>query len=119
MIGEIIKGLATTLKHLFQDPVTINYPEVKRPTRYRFKGRHELKRYDNGLERCIGCSLCAALVRPMPFLWKHRKIRMKNGTHLVNDMPALMKSTCCAAFFVATVRMLAPRRRLCWKTSMN
>jgi len=60
MIGEIIKGLATTLKHLFQDPVTINYPEVKRPTRYRFKGRHELKRYDNGLERCIGCSLCAA-----------------------------------------------------------
>ena len=60
MIGEIIKGLATTLKHLFQDPVTIDYPNVKRPVRYRFKGRHELKRYDNGLERCIGCSLCAA-----------------------------------------------------------
>ena len=40
--------------------MTIAYPEVKRPVRYRFRGRHELKRYDNGLEKCIGCSLCAA-----------------------------------------------------------
>jgi NADH-quinone oxidoreductase subunit I len=60
MIGEIVRGMVTTLKHLFQPPVTIQYPEVKRPVRYRFKGRHELKRYDNGLEKCIGCSLCAA-----------------------------------------------------------
>ena len=28
--------------------------------RPRFRGRHVLKRYDNGLEKCIGCSLCAA-----------------------------------------------------------
>ena len=28
--------------------------------RPRFKGRHVLQRYENGLERCIGCSLCAA-----------------------------------------------------------
>lgn len=60
MFGEIAKGLFTTLKHIFSPPVTINYPEVKRPVRNRFKGRHELKRYENGLERCIGCSLCAA-----------------------------------------------------------
>jgi len=60
MFGEIIKGLATTLKHFFQEPVTIDYPNVKRPVRTRFKGRHELKRYDNGLEKCIGCALCAA-----------------------------------------------------------
>lgn len=60
MFAEIAKGLFTTLKHIFTQPVTINYPEVKRPVRYRFKGRHELKRYENGLERCIGCSLCAA-----------------------------------------------------------
>ncbi len=26
----------------------------------RFKGRHTLKRYENGLEKCIGCALCAA-----------------------------------------------------------
>lgn len=60
MFLEIIKGLGTTFKHVFEEPVTIQYPEVKRPTRERFKGRHELKRYDNGLEKCIGCALCAA-----------------------------------------------------------
>jgi NADH-quinone oxidoreductase subunit I len=45
---------------MFERPVTIQYPEVKRPVRNRFRGRHILRRYDNGLERCIGCSLCAA-----------------------------------------------------------
>ena len=60
MLGEIIKGLGTTLKYLFKKPVTVQYPEVKRPVRERFRGRHELKRFENGLERCIGCSLCAA-----------------------------------------------------------
>ncbi len=57
---EIAKGLGTTLKHMFEEPVTIQYPEQKRPVRERYKGRHELKRYDNGLEKCIGCALCAA-----------------------------------------------------------
>lgn len=60
MIGELLKGLATTAKNAFQKPVTYQYPEVKRPVRNRYKGRHELKRYDDGLEKCIGCSLCAA-----------------------------------------------------------
>jgi NADH-quinone oxidoreductase subunit I len=45
---------------MFEKPVTIQYPEVKRPVRVRFKGRHRLMRYDNGLEKCIGCALCAA-----------------------------------------------------------
>lgn len=56
----MLKGLFTTLREMFTKPVTIQYPEVKRPVRARFKGRHVLKRYDNGLEKCIGCALCAA-----------------------------------------------------------
>jgi NADH-quinone oxidoreductase subunit I len=56
----MFKGLLTTLKSVFEKPVTIQYPEEKRPVRQRFKGRHVLNRYDNGLEKCIGCSLCAA-----------------------------------------------------------
>jgi NADH-quinone oxidoreductase subunit I len=59
-ILELLRGLWTTFKSMFEPPVTYQYPEVKRPVRTRFKGRHELKRYDNGLEKCIGCSLCAA-----------------------------------------------------------
>ncbi len=64
MLTEIIKGMATSLQQLIRGPVTIQYPKVKRPVRERFRGRHELKRYDNGLEKCIGCSLCAAARPP-------------------------------------------------------
>jgi NADH-quinone oxidoreductase subunit I len=60
LIKEFARGLKTTLFSMFEKPVTIQYPEAKRPVRARFKGRHELKRYDNGLEKCIGCALCAA-----------------------------------------------------------
>jgi len=56
----MFRGLWTTLKSMFEKPVTVPYPEVKRPVRERFKGRHVLKRYENGLEKCIGCALCAA-----------------------------------------------------------
>lgn len=56
----MFQGLLTTLKSMFTKPVTIQYPEEKKPVRTRFRGRHELHRYENGLEKCIGCALCAA-----------------------------------------------------------
>lgn len=59
-IGAIFKGMSVTLREMVTPPQTIQYPEVKRPVAARFRGRHELKRHENGLEKCIGCSLCAA-----------------------------------------------------------
>jgi len=59
-IVELVRGLYTTFSMIFEKPVTYQYPEQKREVRPRFRGRHVLKRYDNGLEKCIGCSLCAA-----------------------------------------------------------
>jgi NADH-quinone oxidoreductase subunit I len=56
--GNIAKGLATTLKVLFRPKVTIRYPEQKKQRAERFRGRHELRTYENGLEMCIGCELC-------------------------------------------------------------
>ncbi len=57
---EIARGLFTTLREMFNKPITVQYPEDKRPVSRRFKGRHILQRYENGMERCIGCSLCSA-----------------------------------------------------------
>jgi NADH-quinone oxidoreductase subunit I len=57
---ELGRGLWTTLRSMFEKPVTIQYPEQKRPVKSRFRGRHVLTRYENGLEKCIGCALCAA-----------------------------------------------------------
>ena len=59
MSFDIIKGMATTLKNIGKKPTTISYPEEERPLPPRFRGRHELHRYENGLERCVGCYLCA------------------------------------------------------------
>src|SRR5512138_426274 len=57
---EMARGLWTTLKYFFEKKVTVQYPEEKKPVKTRFRGRHALKRYENGLEKCIGCALCAA-----------------------------------------------------------
>jgi NADH-quinone oxidoreductase subunit I len=57
---ELARGLWTTLRMMFEKPVTVQYPEQKKPVMPRFRGRHILHRYENGLEKCIGCSLCAA-----------------------------------------------------------
>jgi NADH-quinone oxidoreductase subunit I len=65
---EFIRGFATTFKHVLEEPVTIQYPEQERPFRERYKGRHHLRRYDNGLEKCIGCALCAAAC-PADAIW--------------------------------------------------
>lgn len=60
MIGEFFKGLALTLKHvLFRRRVTVELPEQKREMPPRTRWRHVLLRHEDGLERCIGCSLCA------------------------------------------------------------
>jgi len=60
MLTDLARGLWTTFRSMLEKPVTIQYPEEKRTVRTRFKGRHHLMRYENGLEKCIGCSLCAA-----------------------------------------------------------
>ncbi|HEY8756496.1 MAG TPA: NADH-quinone oxidoreductase subunit NuoI [Candidatus Dormibacteraeota bacterium] len=60
MFLEVAKGLAFTLKTMLRKPITVRWPEEQKPTAPRHRGRHILHRYDNGLEKCIGCELCAA-----------------------------------------------------------
>src|SRR5690348_5509336 len=59
-VAALVTGLKTTITEAFRPPVTLEYPEDKSVRSERYRGRHYLRRYDNGLERCIGCELCAA-----------------------------------------------------------
>ena len=54
-----VKGFAVTFGTMFRKPVTEQYPFEKVPTSPRFHGRHQLNRHPDGLEKCIGCELCA------------------------------------------------------------
>jgi NADH-quinone oxidoreductase subunit I len=56
---DSVKGFAVTFRHMFKRRVTVKYPEVKKPTEPRYHGRHILNRHPDGLEKCIGCELCA------------------------------------------------------------
>ena len=58
---ELLKGLNLTMRYLWEKKITIQYPDEKTPQSYRFRGRHALRRYPNGEERCIACKLCEAV----------------------------------------------------------
>lgn len=55
----MLRGLFIVLKYAFKRPVTIRYPEEKRKLPSRSRGRHYLTKWDDGLDRCVGCELCA------------------------------------------------------------
>lgn len=61
MIGPLVTGFLTTLRHVFRKPVTIQYPEERREPAARFRGLHALRCYPSGEERCISCCLCARI----------------------------------------------------------
>ena len=49
------------MARMVEGPTTVQYPEEKTAVYPRFRGRHKLHKFeDTGLEKCVGCSLCAA-----------------------------------------------------------
>ena len=56
-----MQGFAVTFRQMFRPRVTVKYPEQMRPKPQRFHGRHVLNRYEDGMEKCIGCELCAGV----------------------------------------------------------
>jgi NADH-quinone oxidoreductase subunit I len=63
-VGEtlvtLLKGFGVTFRTMFRKPTTEEYPAG--PVRFqpRYRGIHVLHRDENGLEKCVGCFLCAA-----------------------------------------------------------
>jgi len=56
-----LDGFKVTFKKLFEERTTTQYPKEKRPKAERMHGRHVLNRYEDGMEKCIGCELCAGV----------------------------------------------------------
>jgi len=60
-LWQIARAMGVTLRHFVMKPVTVQYPEERVKIYPRFRGRHELQRHENGLEKCVACGLCAAV----------------------------------------------------------
>ena len=54
-----VKGFGVTFATMFKPVVTEDYPRNPLPTAPRYHGRHQLNRHPDGLEKCVGCELCA------------------------------------------------------------
>jgi NADH-quinone oxidoreductase subunit I len=58
-LPQVVRGFGVTFLTMFKKVVTEQYPDEKVPTKPRFHGRHQLNRWADGLEKCVGCELCA------------------------------------------------------------
>jgi NADH-quinone oxidoreductase subunit I len=58
-LPAIFGGMWITLKHFFKKKPTIQYPEEKREFAFVYRGKHILKRDEQGRENCTACGLCA------------------------------------------------------------
>ena len=53
------KGFGLTFGTMFKKVYTQQYPFDFYETAPRYHGRHVLNRHPDGLEKCVGCELCA------------------------------------------------------------
>ena len=58
---SFLGGFKVTLEQMARSRVTWQYPLEKKPKPVRQHGRHVLNRYEDGMEKCIGCELCAGV----------------------------------------------------------
>jgi len=58
-VGGFLSGFGVTFTTMFKKVYTQQYPFHVYPTAPRYHGRHVLNRHPDGLEKCIGCELCA------------------------------------------------------------
>jgi NADH-quinone oxidoreductase subunit I len=58
-LPAIAEGLATTVKHMFQKKITMQFPEQEPKVPPYFKGVHRLNRDEQQRVKCVACYMCA------------------------------------------------------------
>jgi NADH-quinone oxidoreductase subunit I len=58
-LPAIFEGLRTTVKHMFQHKVTLQFPEERPILPPNYRGVHRLNRDEQGRVKCVACYMCA------------------------------------------------------------
>jgi NADH-quinone oxidoreductase subunit I len=57
-VRATLSGMKHTLRHIFQEKVTTQYPEEKESISKRWRGTHRMLTTEDGKAKCVACGLC-------------------------------------------------------------
>ncbi len=91
------KGFGLTFSTMFKKVYTQQYPFDFYPTAPRYHGRHVLNRHPDGLEKCVGCELCAWACPADAIYVEGGDNTEPSATRPVSATARCTRSTTCAA----------------------
>ena len=59
-VAALVKGFSVTFRTMLSKTTTEGYPDEPVHFMPRYRGIHVLQRDEHGMEKCVGCFLCAA-----------------------------------------------------------